>query len=111
MISELTDEEFLEYLMTSDFIEEYRPEEYKFMLHKFRYFYRIIQGNFSRTKGEREVDHRNLSEQIEHLNNVIKQEQTKNAELQNKIDLSTKERKLTWKERWDGKIKRFDDQV
>ena len=32
MISELTDEEILEYLMTSDIIENFRPDEYKYLI-------------------------------------------------------------------------------
>ena len=108
---ELKDEDLLENLMTSEFNEEYRPEEYKFLLHKFRYFYRIIQGNLSRLKSQIEVETRLNFEQIQGLNKIIDQEKIKNAELQNKIDLSSKERKLTWSERWSGKIKRFDDTI
>ena len=49
-MKELNDDDILEYLMTSDFIENHNPEEYKFLLHKFRFFYRILFNfNFKRS--------------------------------------------------------------
>ena len=38
MISELTDEEILDFLMTSDFEDSYSPDELKYLLLKWRYF-------------------------------------------------------------------------
>lgn len=105
MIAELSDEEILEYLMTSDFIENYNPDEYKFLLHKFRYYYRILHGNFSRTKGDLEFRIINLEKEISILNNEINKEQSKSADLQNQIDMSKKERQLSFKERLSGKTK------
>jgi hypothetical protein len=107
MINELTDDQILEYLMTSEFIENYKPEEYKFLLHKFRYFYRILHGNHTRIKSDLEFESKHLKLEIDCLKNQFYQEQVKTTELQDKIDLSTKERNLTWKERWSGKIKKF----
>jgi len=107
MIAELPDEEILEYLLSSDFIENYKPEEYKYLLHKFRYFYRILHGNHTRIKGDKEFEIRQLKDTIESVRNQITAEQIKSAQLQDTIDLSKKERKLTWKERWSGKIKHF----
>ena len=108
MIKELTDEQILEYLMTSDFIENYSPEEYKFLLHKFRYFYRILHGHHTRIKSENDFRLSQLSAEIDPLKKQLYEEQLKSAGLQDQIDFSKKERKLTWKERWDGKIKQFD---
>lgn len=107
MIPNLDDEQILEYLMTSDFIETYSPEEYKFLLSKFRYFYRILHGNFSLYKTEKEGEIHLLKSSIESQNKLIFSEQVKSAELQNQIDFSKKERKLTLKERLTGKIKQF----
>jgi len=107
MINELTDEQILEYLMTSDFIENYKPEEYKFLLHKFRYFYRILHGNHNRIKYDNEFNESQLKLEIDSLKKRLTNEQIKSADLQNQIDLSKVERKLTWKERWIGKIKQF----
>lgn len=107
MIDELTDDQILEYLMTSDFIENYSPEEYKFLLSKFKYFYRILHGRHTLEKGQKDFQIEELNKVIESMKKLIEQEQIKSAQLQDKIDLSAKERKLTWKERWDGKIKQF----
>jgi hypothetical protein len=107
MINELTDEQILEYLMTSDFIENYKPEEYKFLLHKFRYFYRILHGNHTRIKSDNEFVNSQLLADIESLKKQIHQEQVKSSNLQNQVDFSKKERNLTWKERWTGKINQF----
>lgn len=107
MINELTDEQILEYLMTSDFIENYKPEEYKFLLHKFRYFYRILHGNHTRIKSDYEFSDSQLKSEIESIKKQLNNEKVKSTDLQNQIDLSKKERKLTWKERFDGKIKQF----
>ena len=51
MISELTDEEILDFLMTSDFEDSYSPEELKYLLLKWRYFYRLHQGRFEKRYG------------------------------------------------------------
>jgi lantibiotic modifying enzyme len=107
MINELTDEQILEYLMTAEFIENYKPEEYKFLLHKFRYFYRILHGNHTRIKSDNEFSESQLKSEIESIRKQLTEEQTKSSDLRNQIDLSMKSRKLTWKERWDGKINQF----
>lgn len=109
MIGELTDEQILEYLLTSDFIENYTPQEYKFLLTKFKYFYRLLHGKYTLEKGQKEDEINRLNSIIQSMQNTIYQEQVKSSELQNKIDLSKKERQLTWKERWQGKIKQFDE--
>ena len=107
MIVELSDAEILEYLMTSDFIENYKPEEYKYLLHKFRYLYRVLHGNYNRSKGDSELEIKHLKECIDGMKLQITNEQIKSAQLQDAIDLSKKERKLSWKERFSGKIKQF----
>ena len=50
MISELRDEEILDFLMTSDFEQEYKPEEFKYLLMKWRFFYRILNGRYELQK-------------------------------------------------------------
>ena len=44
MISELKDDEILDFLMTSDFEDDYSPSELKYLLIKWRYFYRLLHG-------------------------------------------------------------------
>jgi hypothetical protein len=106
-MKELTDDEILEYLMTSEFNETSKPEEFKFLLHKFRYFYRILHGNHTRIKGESDIKIQKLNDIIKGLENKYEQEKIKSVELQNKIDLSEKSRKLTWKERFLGEISKW----
>lgn len=103
MISELTDEEILEYLMTSEFIENYNTDEYKYLLHKFRYFYRILHGNFSRHKGDSEFLIQNFQKEIENIKKERNNDLFKIKTLQDQIDLNNKPRKLTYKERLTGK--------
>jgi hypothetical protein len=103
MNEQLTDKDILDFLMTSDFNENLTPEESKFLLFKFRYFYRLQHSK------------------MEGLNNVIidLEEKVKNADLNFKnttFDLQSEivtlkgekekiiNRKLTWKERLSGKI-------
>ena len=78
-----------------------------FLLIKFRYFYRILHGKYTLNKSDSELEIKNLKLELESMRKSILSEQIKSAELQNQIDLSLKERKLTWKERWNGKIRKF----
>ena len=102
MISELKDDEILEYLMTSDFIENYRPDDYKYLLHKFRNFYKILHAKHQNFKIEIEPVIKNLQSSVESLNKVLYDEQVKSAKLQDIIDQLKRPRKLTWKERISG---------
>jgi hypothetical protein len=103
MISELNDEEILELLMSSDFNEDYKPEELKYLLFKWRYFYRILHGKYELEK----VDHKgsvnmlknDISEKDNRINSILYQLR----EVSDKID-SLRTRKLTLKERISGKI-------
>lgn len=103
MISELRDDEILEFLMTSEFEDDYSPSELKYLLIKWRYFYRLQNGASER----KSVD---FEGKIQQLEIKIKNEELKNFNLstqltdkQNTID-SMKNRNLTLKERWTGKI-------
>ena len=108
MISELTDGEILDFLMTSDFENNYSPVELKYLLLKWRYFYRLSQGRLERTKIDAEGNIRLLESTITSLKvekNILL---SKITEGQNVID-SMKNRKLTLKERFSGKIITKDD--
>jgi hypothetical protein len=103
MISELKDEDILEFLMTSDFEDDYSPTELKYLLIKWRYFYRLKSGSAERISVDLEGKVRVLEEKVktqesENTNLLIKL-----ANSQNVID-SMKNRNLNFKERWSGKI-------
>lgn len=103
MISELRDEEILDFLMTSEFEGDYSPEELKYLLIKWRYFYRLINGRLERVLTDNEGDVRKLNSNIETLNNKVTNLLVENTNKDNLID-SMMDRKLTFKERLSGKI-------
>lgn len=104
MISKLEDNELLDFLMTSDFEESYSPAEYKNLLLKWRYFYRLLYG-------KNEKNNLSNEHEIEKLNDYLEIEKQKNNNLtniinENKIKIDElKNRKLSFKERITGKIK------
>lgn len=103
MISELNDDDILDFLMTSDFEGNYKPEELKYLLTKWRYFYRILYSKSSSSKDDFSFEMSKLKEQIDSLKNDVTLLQKENVDKQNIIDFNIK-RKLTWKERISGKI-------
>jgi hypothetical protein len=107
MISELEDEKILEYLMTSDLNENLKIEEYKYLILKFRSFYKILYGKHDLYKTNTEIKIRNLSEDTDKLNKEILRTQVEKAEIENKLNQSSLPRKLTWKERFRGTTDKF----
>jgi cell division protein FtsB len=108
MISELRDEEILDFLMTSDFEQEYKPEEFKYLLMKWRFFYRILNGRYELQKTNSDHDLSSLSEEIKRLKTQISELQTSVADKENQIH-QLQNRKLTLKERMSGKIIQKDE--
>jgi hypothetical protein len=102
-ISELNDEDVLNFLMTSEFTDDYSPAELKYLLVKWRYFYRLSQGRNEQIKVKGEGDVQKLEYDKELLNNTIGQLSLRVLEKDDLIN-SLKNRDLTWKERWSGKI-------
>jgi hypothetical protein len=109
MISELNDEEILNFLMTSDFEQEYKPEELKYLLLKWRYFYRILNGRAELYKTNKEAEISHLDEEIKMLKSQILDHQFRLSEKENQIS-SMKTRKLSLKERISGKIITKEDE-
>jgi hypothetical protein len=102
-ISELNDEDILNFLMTSEFEGDYSPEELKYLLVKWRYFFRLFQGRSEQSKMNLEDKILKIEEQLE-----IKKKSEFDLQvlLAKKEDLisSIKNRDLSWKERFSGKI-------
>ena len=103
MISELTEEEILDFLMTSDFENEFKPDEFKYLLLKWRYFYRVIHGKYELLKTDSSYDVSKLEENIKFLEKEITSLQTMLTE-KNEDLTQIKSRKLSLKERLTGKI-------
>lgn len=108
-IKELLDDEILDFLMTSEFEDNYSPDELKYLLQKWRYFYRLFNGRFERYKSDSEFTIESLMDQIKSLNNDRNIFQMKIADKEDVIN-SLKNRKLTWRERFTGKIITNEDE-
>ena len=102
-ISELSDEDVLNFLMTSEFTDDYSPAELKYLLVKWRYFYRLSQGRNEQIKVKSEGDIQQLENEKEILNNTISQLSFRIID-KDKLINSLRNRDLTWKERFSGKI-------
>lgn len=99
-----SDDEFLEFLMTSDFEDNLSPEELKSLLLKFRYFFRIV----STRQNNIEIEKKKFDFKLEQLNLKLEEtKQTSNSQIGKltKIYESLLTRKLTFKERFFGRIK------
>lgn len=103
MISELKDEDILDFLMNSDLEGNYSPEELKYLLLKWKYFYRTLHGRLTRVKDDSDGNIKSLTSEVENLKSQITQLQLLNVESESMIS-SLKNRKLTWKERLKGEI-------
>lgn len=109
-ISELNDEDVLNFLMTSEFTEgDYSPSEFRYLLTKWRYFHRYFQGRNEQTKMSLEDTIKRLQEELEVVKKSEYDTQVKVADKDNLIN-SLKSRKLTWKERFSGKIILTEDE-
>ncbi len=102
------DEQILNYLMTSEFDEGLTPDEYKFLLQKFRNFYRITSCSINNFK-DRMDDAVQKKEQMEKiLDSKITEFNNEKSDLINKLN-KLREKKLTFKERVLGKIIEKDE--
>ena len=109
-ISELNDEDILNFLMTSEFNEgDYSPAEFRYLLTKWRYFHRYFQGRNEQTKMGLEDTIKRLEDELEGKKKSEFDLQVKIADKDNLIN-SLKSRKLTFKERWSGKIILTEDE-
>jgi hypothetical protein len=103
MILELNDEEILDFLMTSELEGDLSPKELKHLILKYRYFYRILHGKMERIKTDKDAEIDLLNNKVINMNNYITTLQIQNTDKENLIN-SLKTRKLSWKERFSGKI-------
>jgi len=103
MVDQLSETEILEYLMSSEFEEGLTPDEFKFLLKKFRNFYRVVSCSVANHKERMEralLDVESIKSEMTKKDNEFEIE---------KLELETRynnlvEKKLTWQERFKGKI-------
>jgi hypothetical protein len=103
-INDLNDEDLFDYLMNSEYENNLKPEEYQYLLNKWKYFYRIIHGKYNILKN----DHLSFNEKISKKETKYKNEIKNYKEDLNKTNNllnSLKNKKLTLKERFLGKLK------
>ena len=104
-MNELSDDEILQFLMTSDLNERFRPEEYKFLIFKYRDFYKILHGKYQLHKIQSEKIISDLQNSNQQLNSQITDFEVQKNIAINELESIPKERKLTFKERILGKVK------
>lgn len=103
MVDQLSETEILDYLMSSEFEEGLTPDEFKFLLKKFRNFYRVVSCSISSHKDRMEKalsDVESIKEEMKRKNDEFELEK---FDLQKSYN-SLLEKKLTWQERFKGKI-------
>jgi hypothetical protein len=103
MISNLDNNEILDFLMTSEFEGDYKPEELKYLLIKWRYFYRVLNGKYELIKTDSEFNLKKIKEECSIKEQNINKILTENSNLRDEINY-LKNKKLSWKERFTGKI-------
>ncbi len=89
--------------MTSDFEGEFKPDELKYLLLKWRYYYRVLQGKYELIKTDTSFDISKYEEKIKFLEREITSIQAMLTDKSTEIE-QLKNRKLTISERLTGKI-------
>lgn len=108
MFKNLSEQEILEYLMTSDFNEGLTPDEFRLLLFQFRNFFRIISGKNELLKTEIVGAERKFQEVYKSFEKKIEDLQIQKADVENKLMFNST-RKLTLRERWTGKLINQDE--
>lgn len=103
MIQDFSEEDILNYLMVSEFNEGLTSEEFKFLLLKFRYYYRLTYSRKDSIKLEIDTLQAKLNYNQDIYNKNITNLSLEKEKLEKKYD-ELMNRKLTWKERIKGKI-------
>jgi len=99
-----SDKKILDYLMTSDFDDNLSPEELKHLIIKFRNFYRIVSSRSTSI----EIEKKRFDFEIENLKkNQIEVVHNLTVQINKLSDIyqSLTSRKLTFSERFFGKLK------
>lgn len=104
----MSDETALDMLMTSEFEDTYSPAEYKEMLLRYRYFYRLLYSKYERQKSDAEFEIEKLTELLSVSEEKIFNLQVESVKKNDKIK-SMANRKLTLRERLTGKIINKDE--
>lgn len=102
-MKELNDEELLEILMTSEFNDELTPDEFRFLLFKFRNFYRYLYGKHGLLENESGHKIDTLQNDLNGANLTIENMLVEKDKIDKKLSYF-KKRKLSLSERIKGRI-------
>ena len=103
MINDLSEDEILDYLMTSEFGEGLTQDEFRFLLLKLRNFYRVASCSITSHKERMEKAISDYIEIKKFSESRISEIENQKFKVENKLN-NILNRKLTWKERLMGKI-------
>lgn len=112
-INYISEDEVLNYLMTSDFNEGLSPDEFIFLLRKFRNFYRVSYGRNENMKVELECRIKDLEDFRKSRNLEVERYLFDKIVAENKVEKMKQllNRKLSLKERFLGKIIFKEDEI
>ncbi len=99
----INDNDILDYLMTSDFNDGYSIDESRYLLHKFRQFYRILQSNNQSLNHIIDTNNKQIVDLEQNFKNerfVLEEK----ISVFNDIIINIKNKKLSVMERINGKI-------
>ena len=103
----LKDNDLLEYLSTSDFNETLKTEEYKYLLLRFKAFYKMMYGRQKTENSDMAFQINQMLKEIDGFKERVTVAQTATATAENELLKYSKKRKLTWKERFNGEIEKY----
>lgn len=98
----LTEKDILDYLMTSDFNEGLNQDESRFLLLKYKNFYRAIYAKNEQLKSQLDESTMILNKIENELNSIKNEYKSVKKDLESKLD-KERSRKLTFIERILGK--------
>jgi hypothetical protein len=99
----MTDEDMLDFLMTSEFENDISPDEFRILLNRWKYFYRQLYGKMERKTQDLYHELESATQNVASLEESVLSAQMDSA-MKDDIIYSLKNRKLTFRERWTGKI-------
>jgi hypothetical protein len=104
MSSILENEEVLDELMTSDFHEDLKPDQWRSYIMNFRKYYKLMYSKYKRLSEDVEVKDREQSMEVNMLIRTIDEMRLKVHDLEHDNLTLGQKRRLTFKERFTGWI-------
>lgn len=110
MITKLSEEEIINYLLTSEFNDGLTPDEFRFLLINFRNFFRVQVGKNDRLTNELIYSKKEKQDIIIEKNKLIDKILSEKAVIEDQFNF-IKSRNLSWLERIKGKIIIKDENI